>query len=97
MNASEAILQKLINDPSLIKMLEKMAKAAPAEKKAKKQKELGLACYVNKVQIHCKLCGSESIVYTRMDWDAEDKLYRTGCHHQDNIWPTLEEKTIVQR
>ena len=97
MNANEALLQRLINDPALMKKLEKMASAIPLEKKAKKMKELGLAKYVNQVTSTCKLCGSESIIFTRMDWDSEEKLYRVGCHHQDNIWPLLPLHNLRQR
>jgi hypothetical protein len=98
MNINEKILLQLINDPALMKKLEKMAKTSIVEqKKEKKQKQLGLARYVNKVVCPCKLCKTETVRYARMDWDNEEKLHRIGCYHQDNIWPELEEITITQR
>lgn len=96
-NANEALLQKLINDPSLLKLLEKMAKAAPAEKKVKKMKELGNPTYVNCVTLKCKLCGSEHTKYLCMVFDPEEKLYRTSCHATENLWPDLPVYTLRQR
>jgi len=97
MNPTELMLQRLINDPSLMKMLEKVAKAAPKERKAKKLKELGNPCYVNRVVLKCKLCQSEEIVYMCMSWDATEKLYRGSCYHQDNIWTGLPVHDLYQR
>lgn len=96
MNANELLLQKIIADPSLLKMIEKMAKAAPAERKQIKLKQAGYPTYVNKVTQVCKLCKTETIIYLRMDWDKESKLYRSGCHHLDNIWPDLPEHSLRQ-
>jgi hypothetical protein len=97
MNANEALLQKLIADPSLMKLLEKMSKDAPAVKKEKKLKELGAPCFVNEVELRCKLCSSIEIVFMRMDWDSEAKLYRGGCYSLDNLWKHLPLKQMIQR
>ena len=97
MNANEVFLQKLLNDPSLLKLLEKMAKARPAINKELKLKKAGLPAHVNEVKTTCKLCTTPRTTYIRMDWDAEDKLYRSGCHHLDNVWADLPVHTIHTR
>jgi hypothetical protein len=97
MNPNEKLLQALINDPSLLKLLEKMTKDAPKEKKAKKMKEMGNPSYVNHTTVKCKLCGSTHAKFLCMAYDSDEKLYRTSCHHQDNIWPTLPLFELVQR
>lgn len=97
MNLNEQMLQKLINDPSLIKMLEKMVSNAPREKKEKHLKELGHPAYVNQVECKCKLCGSTHIIYMCMSYDSTEKLYRGSCHHLDNVWPGLPIYKMVQR
>ena len=89
MNPNEQFLQKLLADPSLIKMLEKMARSRPAVNKELKLKKAGSPSHVNEVSTTCRLCGTLKIIYLRMDWDFEDKLYRSGCHHLDNIWTDL--------
>jgi hypothetical protein len=97
MNQNEQILQALINDPSLIKILEKMASSRPLEQKAKKLKERGNPSYVNCVEIKCRLCGSTHTKFMMMQFDPEEKLYRTGYQGLDNHWPELPLFNMIQR
>ena len=97
MNINEALLQKMINDPALMKLLEKMTKSIPAEKKEKKLKELGHPAYVNEVSCLCKLCGAKHIIYMCMSYDSTEKLYRGSCHSLDNVWQGLPVYQMVQR
>jgi hypothetical protein len=97
MNQNEKLLQALINDPSLIKMLNKMVANAPSEKKEKKLKERGNPSYVNRVEIRCKLCSTVHIKFMMMQFDPEEKLYRTGYQGLDNPWPLLPVYDLIQR
>lgn len=97
MNVNQLLLEKLINSPALLKELEKLVKGRPTINKAIKEKKAGNPTYVNRVTVRCKLCGSEQIIFMRMDWDAEDKLYRTGCHAFENLWPLLSVHELYQR
>lgn len=90
MNLNEAILQKMLNDPKLLKEIEKMVSQTKIkEHKKKKESQLGQATYVNRVSQTCRLCGSLEIIFKRMDWDSLEKLYRSGCHSSENLWPLL--------
>lgn len=97
MNPNEKLLQALINDPSLIKMLEKMVSSRPKEQKEKKLKERGNPSYVNCVEIKCKLCGTTHTKYMMMQFDPEEKLYRTGYQGLDNHWTDLPIYNLIQR
>ena len=97
MNLNEEILRRIINDPSLMKELEKLAASAPALKKEKKFKELGHPAYVNEVACKCKLCSSTWLVYICMSWDKEEKLYRASARHLDNVWKDLPIYKMTQR
>jgi hypothetical protein len=89
MNINELLLQKLVNDPNLLKRIEKMVKANPTIIKEKKLKSASLPKYVNKVHIKCKLCATIETIFIRMDWDNDDKIYRNGCYSVENYWPDL--------
>ncbi len=93
----DALLQKLLGDPKLLKILQDLSKQAPKERKVKKLKELGNPSYVNRVQIKCKLCGAVETAYMCMSFDPEEKLYRGSCYHKDNIWPDLPVHEMMQR
>ena len=97
MNPMEALLQKLISDPSMMKAIEKMASSVPKEKKEKKFKELGNPSYVNKVELRCKLCGTYETAFMCMSYDPDAKLYRGSCYASENLWPGLPVHDLIQR
>lgn len=83
-NPIEALLKKLINDPSLLKSIEKMAQDSVklSLKEQRRKRELdrfGSLDYVNKVVKVCKLCSSTSTFYSPMIWDKLEKLHRASC------------------
>lgn len=95
-NISEAILLKMINDPKLMKEIEKLSKQ-PSVKKTKAKKDLLPPTFVNKVTETCKLCGFVSIKWLSMSWDPNEKLHRSSCHATENLWPELLERSIYAR
>lgn len=97
MNPTEKFLIAMLNDPALMKTIEKMVKSNPAVVKQKRLKAAGLPSHVNSIQIICRTCKSTEQVYMRMDWDSVDKLYRGGCYSMDNIWPSLPVYKMIQR
>lgn len=102
-NPIEELLKRLINDPALLKNLEKMALSSVKEtlKERQKKKELdrfGTLDYLNRVIKTCKLCGSSSTFYSPMIWDKVDKLHRASCMSGLIVeeWASLEVRTIRQ-
>lgn len=102
-NAIEELLKRLINDPTLLKNLEKMAnesvKLTLKEKQRKRDLDrFGSLDYVNKVIKVCKLCSSSSTFYSPMIWDKVDKLHRASCMSGLLVeeWTHLELRTIRQ-
>ena len=102
-NPIEDLLKKLINDPALLKNLEKMAnesvKLSLKERKRKRELDrFGSLDYLNKVIKECKLCGSISTFYSPMIWDKVEKLHR--CAAMSGIiveeWQNLEIRSLRQ-
>lgn len=98
---SQKLLAKIAADPSMLKLLEQLTKTSNVQeqrkKKEKRFEDLGNPTHVNEVEFLCKLCGTSTIRYMRMDWDSVDKLYRGGCLHLDNIWLDLPLYRVRQR
>lgn len=83
-NAIEELLKKIINDPSLLKSIEKMGRESVklTLKEGRKKKELdrfGSLDYVNRLKNSCRICGSIQTVYIPMIFDKIDKLHRASC------------------
>ncbi len=101
MNQNEKLLRMILNDPALLKTIEKMTSSASAEKaKEKKEKPLhsiGSPSYVNEVSVTCKLCGMTQKRFIMMAYDSTEKLYRSSCHSTANLWPSLPLYTLKQR
>jgi uncharacterized protein YlbG (UPF0298 family) len=102
-NPIEELLKKLINDPALLKNLEKMAsesvKATLKETRRKRDLDrFGSIDYVNKVIKECKLCKSSSTFYSPMIWDKIEKLHRASCMSGllCEEWSMLEVRTLRQ-
>lgn len=102
-NPIEMLLKRLINDPSLLKNLEKMASQSVKESLKEKQRKreldrFGSLDYVNKVIKTCKLCGSQSTFYSPMIWDKLDKCHRASCMSGILVeeWTLLELRTLRQ-
>ena len=93
---TDEMLAKLLNDPKLLKELERLVKANPVTTLPKQKKDPKPA-YVNQVFMLCSLCGTEKITYYRMDYCSDNKIYQTGCHSTDNFWPDLPIKIMTQK
>ena len=83
-NAIEELLKKIINDPSLLKSIEKMGRESVklSLKESRKKKELdrfGSLDYVNRLKNSCRICGSIQTIYVPMIWDKTDKLHRAAA------------------
>jgi len=102
-NPIEDLLKKLIDDPNLLKQLEKMSQESVklTLKEKKKKRELdrfGTLDYLNTVEVTCKLCGNISTRYSPMIWDKIDKLHRASCFSEiiREEWTSLPVKTMKQ-
>lgn len=102
-NPIEDLLKRLINDPALLKNLEKMATLSVKESLKEKERKrtldrFGSLDYLNKVIKQCKLCGSTSTFYSPMIWDKLDKLHRASCMSGIIVeeWASLEVRTLRQ-
>lgn len=102
-NPIEALLKRLINDPALLKDLEKMAresvKLSLQERERKRViNRFGTLDYVNQVKLTCKLCGSMRLVYSPMIWDKIEKLHRSSCFCDSLLpeWQHLEIRPLAQ-
>ena len=100
-NPIEELLKKIINDPALLKQIEKMGKESiklSLKEKAHKREmdRFGSLDYVNRVKNTCKICGSIQTVYAPMIWDKIDKLHRasalSGILYEE--WTHLPLKTL---
>lgn len=81
-------LMKLLNDPKLMKELQRLSKEAGKENARKKiTKQDTVPSFVNHITEKCKLCASETESFIRMDWDPNDRIYRSGGYAWKNIWP----------
>jgi len=103
-NLMEDLLRKLINDPSLLKTIEKMATASVKsglreKKRAREQERFGSFDYVNLVQAECKLCKTTTDSYQPMVWDKIDKLHRTAGMFRELLpaWSSLDLRKISVR
>ena len=102
-NPIEELLKKLINDPALLKSLEKMAsesvKLSLKERQRKREIDrFGTLDYLISCDIHCKLCGSTQRSYSPMIWDKIEKLHRAACFSEilRDEWTCLTVKSIKQ-
>ena len=100
-NPIEELLKRVINDPSLLKQIEKMGresvKATLKERAHKREMDrFGSLDYVNCVKNTCKICGSIQTVYVPMIFDKIDKLHRasalSGILYEE--WASLPLKTL---
>lgn len=100
-NPIEDLLKKIINDPALLKQIEKMGKEsvkATLKEKAHKREmdRFGSLDYVNRLKNTCKVCGSIQTVYAPMIWDKIDRLHRasalSGILYEE--WTHLPLKTL---
>jgi len=103
-NLMEDLLRKLINDPSLLKTIEKMATESVKQglrekKKIREHERFGSFDYVNLVQAECKLCKTTTDCYQPMVWDKIDKLHRTGGMFRELLpaWSSLDLRKISVR
>lgn len=94
---TEELLLRLINDPALMKQIEKLAKATPAKPREKREHfAIEGPSYVNSCVVSCRLCGHRHRVYMSMTWDPIERLHRTSCHSSTNQWPALPCYDITQ-
>ena len=100
----EELLKKLINDPSLLKTIEKMALESVKQglrerKRVREQERFGSFDYVNLVSVECKLCGISTYHYQPMVWDKVDKLHRTAGMFRELLpaWSLLEVRKVSVR
>jgi hypothetical protein len=99
----EMLLKKIINDPALLKAVEKMEKESikmALKEKADKRAydRFGTLSYLNEIRQSCKLCGAYKTLYSPMIWDKIDKLYRASCiaGMLYEEWEGLERRVINQ-
>ncbi len=102
-NPIEMLLKRLINDPALLKAIEKMGresvKGALKDRANKRALDrFGTLSYLNEIRQTCKLCGSYKILYSPMIWDKIDKLYRASCISGIlyEEWENLEKRVLYQ-
>lgn len=100
-NPIEDLLKKIINDPALLKSIEKMGRESVKAtlKERSRQRELdrfGSLDYLNCMKNTCKICGSIQTVYVPMIWDKIDRLHRasalSGILYEE--WSLLPLKTL---
>jgi len=102
-NQMEMLLKKLINDPALLKVIEKMGKEsikATLKDRADRRAldRFGSLTYINEIRQTCKLCGYYKVLYSPMIWDKIDKLYRSSCLSGMlyEEWEGLERRVLNQ-
>lgn len=101
-NPMEELLKRLINDPSLMKTIEKMATESvkmglKERKKQREQERFGTFDYLNQVEKSCRLCSLVTISYQPMVWDKVEKLHRTGGMFREilPIFSSLEVRRLI--
>lgn len=89
------LISKLLQNPDLLKKLEKTA-ATPSPQVPKKKKDIQPPAYVNQALITCSLCGSETLRFYSMSFDPNLIGYTTNCHSDTNLWPELPLRLVKQ-
>ncbi len=99
-NPNQAMLEKLLNDPKLLKELSNLAKQANVERSRKKvTRNDSIPSYINRITSRCTCCSSELLTYVRMDFSLDSKMYHSGGSAWDLPveWLSLPIKDLVQR
>lgn len=100
MSINQTMLEKLLNDPKLLKELENLSKSNSKEIARKKlTRNDSIPSYINRVTSRCTCCSSELISFIRMDFSIETKMYHSGgtAWTLPEQWLELPIKDLVQR